>query len=219
MRHRRPRRGAVAGRAGGDRQPVRLDAGDQRPQFLYRTLFRHPRGAAHACAARHPAGLRQQERRGHRSRAVALSAALSAPSAADARSFRLLAHQLGRQGRQYPLDRRRTRLPARCLHVHRRQPAGARTRTVKPCRKSLCWARICSRCAAPVAPTRVLQPLRFTAEAVARSDLVKAQLDPARLRAEFADADAFVELLAVVSTVERLTPETATGAPLDRITN
>ena len=55
-----------------------------------------------------------------------------------------------------------------------------------------------------------LQPVRLTAEAASRSDLVKAQLDRARLRAEMGDDDAFVASLAVVGSVERLTPETAT---------
>jgi FkbH-like protein len=62
-----------------------------------------------------------------------------------------------------------------------------------------------------------LQPVRLTKEAASRSDLVKVQLDQARLRIAMGDDDAFVASLAVVSTVERLTPQTATTAVLERI--
>jgi len=62
-----------------------------------------------------------------------------------------------------------------------------------------------------------LQPVRLTQEAAVRSELVKAQLDRTRLRADAADENAFVALLEVVCTVERLTPETATTAALERI--
>jgi FkbH-like protein len=54
-----------------------------------------------------------------------------------------------------------------------------------------------------------LQPVRLTGEAASRSDLVKVQLDHARLRASIGDNDAFVASLAVVSTVERPTQVTA----------
>lgn len=62
-----------------------------------------------------------------------------------------------------------------------------------------------------------LQPPRLTEEAASRSALVKVQLDHARQRAAFGDNDAFVASLAVISTVERLTPETATTAVLARV--
>ena len=62
-----------------------------------------------------------------------------------------------------------------------------------------------------------LQPVRLTKEAASRSDLVKVQLDHARLRAAMGDNDAFVASLAVVSSVERLTTETATTAVLERV--
>jgi FkbH-like protein len=62
-----------------------------------------------------------------------------------------------------------------------------------------------------------LQPVRLTREAASRSDLVKVQLDHARLRASIGDNDAFVASLAVVGTVERLTRETATEAVLGRV--
>jgi FkbH-like protein len=62
-----------------------------------------------------------------------------------------------------------------------------------------------------------LQPVRLTEEAAARSELVKAQLDRTRLRAELPDEAAFVASLNVVRTVERLTPETATQAVLERV--
>jgi FkbH-like protein len=62
-----------------------------------------------------------------------------------------------------------------------------------------------------------LQSVRMTDEAAARSDLVKAQLDRQRLRAELPDQDAFLAGLDIVSTVERLTAETATQAVLDRV--
>ena len=74
VRDRRPGRHAVARRAGRDRRALRLDAGDQRPLLLRRPLLRPARGAAGAEAARRAAGLRQQERRGHGARALALSA-------------------------------------------------------------------------------------------------------------------------------------------------
>jgi FkbH-like protein len=57
----------------------------------------------------------------------------------------------------------------------------------------------------------------MTREASLRSDLVKAQLDRARLRADLPNEGAFIESLQVVSTVERLTPATAIPAVLERI--
>jgi FkbH-like protein len=51
-----------------------------------------------------------------------------------------------------------------------------------------------------------LQPARLTAESAQRSDLVRAQLDRSRLRAEMADEGAFIESLQIVSTVERVAP-------------
>lgn len=62
-----------------------------------------------------------------------------------------------------------------------------------------------------------LQPARLTEEAASRSDLVKAQLDRARLRAEVGDESAFLASLDVVSIVDRLTPATATSAMIERI--
>ena len=62
-----------------------------------------------------------------------------------------------------------------------------------------------------------LQAVRLTEEAAVRSELVKAQLDRTRLRAEVSDEAAFVASLNVVRTVERLTPETATQAVLERV--
>ena len=62
-----------------------------------------------------------------------------------------------------------------------------------------------------------LQPVRLTEEAASRSDRVKVQLDHARLRTAMGDDAAFVASLAVVSSVERLTPETATAAVLERV--
>jgi FkbH-like protein len=62
-----------------------------------------------------------------------------------------------------------------------------------------------------------LQPARLTEEAAVRSELVKAQLDRTRLRAELPDEAAFVASLNVVRTVERLTPETATQGVLERV--
>ncbi len=62
-----------------------------------------------------------------------------------------------------------------------------------------------------------LQPVRITQEAGARSDLVKAQRDHARMRAAFGDDAAFVASLNVVATVERPTRETATAPVLERV--
>jgi FkbH-like protein len=62
-----------------------------------------------------------------------------------------------------------------------------------------------------------LQPVRLTEEAAARSELVKAQLDRTRMRAEIPDEAAFIASLEVVSTVEQLTPATATVAVLERV--
>ncbi len=62
-----------------------------------------------------------------------------------------------------------------------------------------------------------LQPVRLTEEAGRRSELVKAQLDRSRLRADAPDESAFVASLQVVCSVERLTSETATTATLDRV--
>ncbi|HEX3575190.1 MAG TPA: HAD-IIIC family phosphatase [Rhodopila sp.] len=62
-----------------------------------------------------------------------------------------------------------------------------------------------------------LQPARITEAAANRSELVKAQLDHARLRATFVDEIGFVASLNVVCTVDRLTPATATIPALDRI--
>jgi FkbH-like protein len=62
-----------------------------------------------------------------------------------------------------------------------------------------------------------LQQARLTREAGSRSDLVKVQLDHARLRTTMGDDAAFVASLAVASLVERLTPETATAAVLERV--
>jgi FkbH-like protein len=53
-----------------------------------------------------------------------------------------------------------------------------------------------------------LQPARLTAESGIRSDLVRAQLDRSRLRADMADEGAFIASLEIVSTVERLVPDT-----------
>jgi FkbH-like protein len=61
-----------------------------------------------------------------------------------------------------------------------------------------------------------LQPVRLTEEAGRRSELVKAQLDRSRLRADAPDESAFVASLQVVCTVERLMPA-ATTAVLDRV--
>lgn len=62
-----------------------------------------------------------------------------------------------------------------------------------------------------------LQPVRLTAEAGTRSDLVKAQLDRTRLRADSTDEGAFIASLDIVCTVDRLTPETASVAVLERV--
>ncbi len=62
-----------------------------------------------------------------------------------------------------------------------------------------------------------LQPARLTAESERRSELVKAQLDRSRLRADSADESAFIASLEVVASVERLNPETMTEAVLDRV--
>ena len=86
---------SVARRPGGNRQPVRVGTGDRRSEFICRSIFRHPRGAAHATPARHTALLCQQERRSDGSGIVALRAALPAAPAALAGSFRLHADQLG----------------------------------------------------------------------------------------------------------------------------
>jgi FkbH-like protein len=59
-----------------------------------------------------------------------------------------------------------------------------------------------------------LQPARLTRESAQRSDLVRAQLDRSRLRADMADEGAFLASLQIVSAVEKLAP----GADsLDRI--
>ena len=62
-----------------------------------------------------------------------------------------------------------------------------------------------------------LQPVRLTEEAASRSDLVKAQLHHAKQRAAIGDDAAFVASLEVINVVERLTPETATTAVLERV--
>ena len=51
-----------------------------------------------------------------------------------------------------------------------------------------------------------LQPARLTAESAQRTDLVRAQLDRTRLRAEMADETAFLASLQVAGLVERLQP-------------
>jgi FkbH-like protein len=60
-----------------------------------------------------------------------------------------------------------------------------------------------------------LQPVRLTEEASQRSELVSAQLDRSRLRAQTGDEAAFVASLQVVCTVQRLTPDDA--AILERV--
>ena len=62
-----------------------------------------------------------------------------------------------------------------------------------------------------------LQPVRLTAESGRRSELVRAQLDRVRLRAEMADESRFIASLEVVSTVERLTPGACTDAAIERV--
>ena len=59
-----------------------------------------------------------------------------------------------------------------------------------------------------------LQPARLTAESALRTDLVRAQLDRTRLRAEMADEAAFLTALDVVGTVQRLSPDSES---LDRV--
>lgn len=62
-----------------------------------------------------------------------------------------------------------------------------------------------------------LQSARLTEEAASRSDLVKAQLDRARMRAVVGDEGAFLDSLEVISTVERLTPSAAAPVVVQRI--
>jgi FkbH-like protein len=62
-----------------------------------------------------------------------------------------------------------------------------------------------------------LQPVRLTEEAAVRSELVKAQLDRARMRADISDEAAFIASLDVVCSVEQLTSATATPAVLERV--
>jgi len=62
-----------------------------------------------------------------------------------------------------------------------------------------------------------LQPARLTPESAMRSELVKAQLDRSRLRAEARDESAFLASLEIVCTVERLVPDTADVAALARV--
>ena len=62
-----------------------------------------------------------------------------------------------------------------------------------------------------------LQPARLTPESAMRSELVKAQLDRSRLRAEVSDESAFLASLEIVCTVERLAPGTADAGVLARV--
>jgi FkbH-like protein len=62
-----------------------------------------------------------------------------------------------------------------------------------------------------------LQPARLTPESAMRSELVKAQLDRSRLRAEVTDESAFLASLEIVSTVERLAPDTVDAGVLARV--
>jgi FkbH-like protein len=62
-----------------------------------------------------------------------------------------------------------------------------------------------------------LQPARLTPESAVRSELVKAQLDRSRLRAEVSDESAFLGSLEIVCTVERLAPDTADAGVLARV--
>ncbi len=62
-----------------------------------------------------------------------------------------------------------------------------------------------------------LQPARLTPESAMRSELVKAQLDRSRLRAEVSDESAFLASLEIVCTIERLAPSTADAASVARV--
>ena len=140
---------------------------------------------------------------------VALSPALPAAPPADARQFRLLAHQLGGQGGQYRVDRRGTGLRARTFMFVDDSPRERERMRQSAAGRRRAGARTCSRCGGMLLTDPRLQPAHLTEEAAARTELVKAQLDRTRLRAELPDEAAFVASLNVVRTVERLTPETA----------
>jgi FkbH-like protein len=62
-----------------------------------------------------------------------------------------------------------------------------------------------------------LQPARLTPESAMRSELVKAQLDRSRLRAEVSDESAFLASLEIVCTVERLAPDSVDAGVLARV--
>jgi FkbH-like protein len=62
-----------------------------------------------------------------------------------------------------------------------------------------------------------LQPARLTAESAMRSELVKAQLDRSRLRAETPDESAFPASLEIVCTAERLAPGATDVGTLARV--
>ena len=118
---------AVAGRAGRDRRAVRLGRRRSAARSPSIGLYFGLHEALLALeAARHSAGLRQQERRGDRPRALDVPGALPARAPADPGRLRHLAGQLERQGREHPLDRRGVGLSAGSLRVHRRPPGRAR---------------------------------------------------------------------------------------------
>jgi FkbH-like protein len=62
-----------------------------------------------------------------------------------------------------------------------------------------------------------LQPVRLTPESATRTELVKAQLDRSRLRAEITDEREFLASLELVCTVERLAAETTDAGVLARV--
>ncbi len=132
VRDRRPGRGAVAGGSGRDRRPVRLDARDQRRLFLRRALFRHPRGAEGAEAARNPARLRQQNDEALVRELWRYPDDYPRERLLTPRRLRDLAGELDRQAGQHRLDRRGAGLRPRRLPVHRRPPGGARARPPGP---------------------------------------------------------------------------------------
>ena len=194
----------MAGRAGRDRQPVRLDAGDQRPIFLRRTLLRPARGAEVAEEARHPAGLRQQERRSHRARALELSGPLPANDRLltpddfvtwrvnwddKVDNIRSIAEELGFALETFlfiddnPVERERVRQRLPEVEVWGEDPFSLRRRLLNDPRLQI-----------PV----------VTAEAASRSELVKAQIARQQLRSETMGEAEYIEGLQIKCVIERL---------------
>ena len=108
--------------------------------------------------------------------------ALSAPASADAGRFRHLAGQLGRQGRTTSARSPRNwalRWRPSCSSTTIRSSA---TGCASGCRRWKSGARTCSACAGGCSTIRVCSCPVITAEAAARSTLVKAQIGRQRLR-------------------------------------